>query len=514
MPVSITHKILRNTGWNFIARAIHIPVSIGLIPFIIEQVGMEWYGVWVTLFAIVDYVSLLDLGVGAATIKYVAEYQASGNYGKIANVVLSTCLFNLIFLPPLLLGYVFADEILSVFQIAPKDVADARIIFDWVLLNFAAVQMGGVFRNTLIGLQRMHISNLCEIAYLLAYAVSAVVVLGAGVGLTVLVAVLFVLRCGLMALQAGCLLYALPHLTPRSMRVDTAMLREFFCYGLKLHTTSLAGLVNFQLDKLLIGHFLRMEFVAFYELGSKLATTVRLVPSFVMGPLVPAASELAVRQDFPRLKELYWQGTRYMALMAAPAAGFLIANAALIIPLWLGEGSHAYATAALQTLSIGYFFNIITGTANSIGRGTGVLRYEIEATALLSILNALLCVTLIIRLGFPGALLGTGLSMIAGNSFYLLRFSLFMRCDYKALFAQVLAKPIICSITAGLASSCVVNTVGDAAVAQGRPEIFLCLISSSAVFAVVLFAGLFATGALSRSDAQLVRQTLMATKRI
>jgi hypothetical protein len=204
-----------------------------------------------------------------------------------------------------------------------------------------------------------------------------------------------------------------------------------------------------------------------------------------------------------------------MALMAGPAAAFLTANAALIIPLWLGDGSqHAYATAALQALSIGYFFNIITGTANSIGRGTGVLRYEIESTALLSILNALLCVTLVIHLGFPGVLIGTGVSMIAGNSYYLFRFSSFMRCNDKAFFAQALAKPTVCSIMAGFASFWVVNTVVDAAVAQGRAEIFLGLIFSVAVFLVVLFAGLVATGALSRSDVQLVRQTFMATKRI
>jgi O-antigen/teichoic acid export membrane protein len=194
MSVSITDKILRNTGWNFIARIIHIPVSIGLIPFIIGRVGLDWYGIWVALFAIVDYVSLLDMGVGAATIKYVAEYQAFGNSRKIGNVVLSTCLFNLVFLPPLVLAHVFAAEILSIFQIAPKDFGDARLIFDWVLLNFAAAQISGVFRNTLIGLQRMHVSNLCEIAYLLAYTASTVIVLGAGAGLTGLIVVLFALR--------------------------------------------------------------------------------------------------------------------------------------------------------------------------------------------------------------------------------------------------------------------------------------------------------------------------------
>ncbi|MCK7511385.1 MAG: hypothetical protein MZV70_49915 [Desulfobacterales bacterium] len=42
----------------------------------------------------------------------------------------------------------------------------------------------------------MHVSNLCEIAYLVAYAASTVIVLGAGAGLTGLIVVLFALRCG------------------------------------------------------------------------------------------------------------------------------------------------------------------------------------------------------------------------------------------------------------------------------------------------------------------------------
>ena len=233
--------------------------------------------------------------MGAATIKYVAEYHASGKIRKIGDIVLSTCLFNLIFLPPLVLGHVFADEILAVFKIAPQDLADARLILDGVLLNFAASQVSGVFRNTLIGLQRMHVSNLCDIAYLVAYAASTVIVLGAGAGLTTVIVVLFYLRCGMGAVQVFCLLRELPHLRRHPGRVDTALLREFFRYGLKLQVNSLAGFLNFQLDKLLIGHFLRMEFVAFYEMGSKLAMAVRYVPSMMLAPLIPAAAELSVR---------------------------------------------------------------------------------------------------------------------------------------------------------------------------------------------------------------------------
>ena len=167
MPSAIANKILRNAGWNFFSRLIHIPVSICLIPFIIDRVGAEWYGIWVTLFALVDYFSLLDLGIGAATIKYVAEYYATQNIPRIGHVILNTCIFNLIYFPPLLLSWIFANEILAFFNIAAENRAETHFIFDWILLNFALSQFSSVFRNTLIGLQRMHVSNFCEIVYLL-----------------------------------------------------------------------------------------------------------------------------------------------------------------------------------------------------------------------------------------------------------------------------------------------------------------------------------------------------------
>ena len=514
MPVSITHKILRNTGWNFIARAIHIPVSIGLIPFIIGRVGAECYGVWVALFALVDYVSLLDLGMGAATIKYVAEYHASGNLRKIGDVILSTCLFNLIFLPPLLLCHVFSDEILSVFKIAPKDFGDVRLIFDGVLLNFAASQVSGVFRNTLIGLQRMHVSNFCDITSLAAYAASTVVVLGSGAGLTAMVVVLFYIRCGIIALQVLCLFQAVPMLKQHPGRIDMRLLREFFRYGLKLQMSSLAGFLNFQMDKLLIGHFLRMELVAFYEMGSKLALVVRYIPSMMLSPLIPAAAELSVRRDTGRLEELHRRGTKYLALASAPLMAFMVALGPAVMQVWLGSQSTPQAVLALQMLSIGYFFNIVAGAAHSIGRGIGVLKYELQATGLITALNLLLSISLIVRFGFAGALIGTGVAMTAGNIYYVVRFHRFLRAAGSDFFWASIGKPLVCAGAAGVLTLMLLegfSGYGGIAV-MGRGVALLHLCAGAVSFLVFFLAALFALKFFTRADLEMIGQLRAAIR--
>jgi O-antigen/teichoic acid export membrane protein len=228
------------------------------VPFIISRVGASWYGIWVILFAIVDYFNLFDLGVGAATIKHIAEYHALGKYRKIIQAIFTTFVFRLIFIPPLVVAWFSENAILGFFRIDPHDMADAVFIFRWILLNFILSQFTAVFRNTLIGLQRIHISNLCGIFYLLSYAFMTFIVLGSGAGLKGLVITLFVLRCMLTIAQLVCVINSMPRMEGNFGLFDARLLKEFFRYGIKLQFNSLAGLINFQFDKLLIGHFLKL----------------------------------------------------------------------------------------------------------------------------------------------------------------------------------------------------------------------------------------------------------------
>jgi len=475
-------------------------------------VGTIRYGIWVALFVVVDYFNLLDFGTGAATIKYVADYYTKKDLKKIGQVVTLTLIFNCIYIPFLITAYLFSDEVLSFFNIEANYLAEAKIIFVGVLANFAISQLAGVLRSTLIGIQRIHINNLFEIVYLFLYAGGVFYFLSKGYGLQGIVIMMFCLRCALLFFRLIYVLNLMPSVIRGLNKIDLKMCSSFFSYGAKLQIASLSGFFNFQIDKMLIGHYLKIEFVAFYEIGAKLAMMIRHVPSVMMGPLIPASAELAANNDTSRLNELYLRSNFYIILVAAPISAFFIINSPEIVGLWLGELAHPYCALALRVLSVAFFFQVLTSAVTSIGRGIGMIRYEIQSSVLNAILNIFLSVILIFQFGFLGALLGTTVAMAVSNIIYFIRFSNFMKIGLPKVVERILIKPVLCALIPAVICSFLKNVFTDPIVMQNfsRLEALFSLLIVGVVYVSIFFAGLFLSRAIGLSDLRLFGRAFTA----
>ncbi len=512
-PPSVNEQILRNSLWNALGKFVCVPLNLLLVPFVLACLGAERYGLWVALFALVDYAMLFDLGVGAATIKLAAEFKTDTQAGRLGSLAATALLFCLLFVPPLAAACGFAAEILAVLRLAPADPEEAVRVFRWVLALFALTQLQSVFRNLLIGLQQIHFTNLCEIVYFLLYALVTVLILRGGGGMGELVAGVFVLRAALGVAEVLLFLRATPRGLRSSWRPDRRIASRLLGYGGRLQLTSLAGLLNFQYDKLLIGYVLRTEFIAFYELGSKLAALVRFVPSALLAPLIPAASELSARNETESLAALYREATRYLVLLAAPVAAILAFHADALCALWLGGQADPRAALALRWLAVAYFFNIATGGANAIGRGTGRLRPEMEAAAAISLLNVCSSLAFILLWGYPGVIAGTALSMAAGNLLYLRRFGRLLGEPWGRLLARTLAGPVACAVAAGAASRLVFLALSPEALWAGRMELLPPLAASLLGFALLFFPGLWLSRSVAPQDFLRARQALASMRR-
>jgi len=502
MAKSVSQKILRNTTFNVLAKIIRIPVYLLIIPFIVTHVGTTRYGIWVTLFAFVDYFSLLDLGFGAATIKYTADYYARKDNFSIGQIVLTAILFNSLIIPLIILLILFAGNILNFFHVESKHLNESIFVLKGVLIIFAFNQVTAVFRNLLIGLQRIDIQNICEVINTFLYAVGVILVLKNDFGLKGLILLVGLLRFLLVLSQCLCVFKIVPEIKAGVRHFNRKMFKDFFRYGIKLQCTSFAGLFNFQLDKLLIGHFLKLELVAFYELGSKIALFIRMLPSFLSAPLIPASAELVATGDRKGLEAIHLRGTKYITLMAAPIASFLVVMAPVIMSIWLGTNEFYYASLALRILSIGYFFNIITSVITSMGRGIGVLNYEIYAAAFIAVANLVLSFMLIITIGFIGALIGTSIAMTVGNIIYLYRFNRYMRLTFIDFIKATFVKPVFSAAIAGLiiyfSQNLIFNNYLYFSMNRLNMIIYLSLMGS--IFAIIYGVGLLLTGSIKRTD--------------
>ena len=167
---------------------------------------------------------------------------------------------------------------------------------------------------------------------------------------------------------------------------DVKLLRGMLAYGFKMQVSSVGGIVSFQLPKLIISRSLGVASVAFYEVSSRLALFMRAFPLVLVSALIPATSELGARKERDKILQTYQIASRYVAMITAAMAGFLIVDAGSIVAFWLGSGFQN-SVVLVQILAIGYGANILGGAASQTGAGVGRPEFDMRSTFLLTILT-------------------------------------------------------------------------------------------------------------------------------
>ena len=137
------HRSLRNILWNSTVFIINLAGAILLSPYILRKIGIQGYGIWALVFAIVEYLWLSDMGLRSATLKFAAHYRAQEEPDKI-NEVLNTGLayFSVLALALLPLVLVFPFFGYQIFSIPPDYQSTFRFVF-W--LAGMALVLGLIF---------------------------------------------------------------------------------------------------------------------------------------------------------------------------------------------------------------------------------------------------------------------------------------------------------------------------------------------------------------------------------
>jgi len=211
---------------------------------------------------------------------------------------------------------------------------------------------------------------------------------------------------------------------------------------------------------------------------------------------------------------MYIRGAKYITFTAAPIAAFLGTMAPTVMLIWMGRGDYDYAVMALRILAVGYFFNIITGVITSMGRGIGVLHYEVQTSCFIALANLFLSVFLIIKIGFIGALIGTMVAMTVGNIIYVYRFNRYLKVPFAGFLKETFVKPvIICLLTGAIIWSGQYIVFSEfLTFSISRINMVIYFIISGILFSSIYIGGLFMTGFIGRSDLEIFAQTIRSVR--
>ena len=435
MTQGISEKIVRNSTTNALRGGLSFVLVLFLTPFIISRLGATGFGIWALTNALVSYVGLIDLGIGSALVKFVAEYQAKGDDAQI-NVLLNTAFAIYAILGTLAFGLLAAQRgwmIHTFFHIGSGLQGDVEFVFLGSLVIFVINLAFGVFAGLLNGLQRMDLTNLTAAIAAVINAVGVVMALNLGYGLRGLVIVSAIVALVSIAINAVMAKREFKALVFNPFCFRLSYVKNLLNFGLQLQVVGLASLVHAQLDKIVLGYFLGLNPVMYYEAATRVIERLRALPMILLSPIMPAASELHAGQESETLHKLYHRSLKYVTLTSLPVFVFVAIFAHPLVSLWLGPG-YEMTAFALQFLAMANFVNLLTGPGFLVLVGMGKPKYGTYFSLLALLTNAVLSVALVSRSGYAGAVLGPTISMTLWGGGFIAFSSRILRQDGKALF--------------------------------------------------------------------------------
>jgi O-antigen/teichoic acid export membrane protein len=445
----ISDKIIKNTIFNMVGNFGTTFLTLIIVPFIIANLGPERFGIWALVSVVFSVFTALDCGCGMAFVKYCAEYYTEKKYEEMNTIIFSGMSFMFLF-SLLLLGAVGFSQyaILTVFHIPSSLMDETRFVFLAASIIFSINNVLSVFQAIIKGVQRMEITNALNLISSFVFILGIFIVLQSGWGLKGLI---LVQGIKVLMVNVGSIYYSkklIPQLSLQLNNLKLGKIKEILDYGLKMQISSLAELINLQTDKTIIGHYLNLSYVTFYEIGQKLFLFCKMVVGVFLSALVPAISELNAYNKKDAIYKLYENGSKYLIAILSPLIVFMITCADSIIELWMGPG-YEKSILVMRLLVLGCGINIFTGVGVMIVRGIGKPIYETQYALLSLISNIALGIILVKLYGFFGVIIATPISIIVGSVFFMIRFHRLYNIPLFDFLLKIYMKPII--IAVGLA---------------------------------------------------------------
>src|SRR6266516_1604877 len=357
-PGPLAGRLLaRNALYNVLGQGLPLLVGVAAIPVTIRALGEARFGLLGLAWAILGYVGVLDLGLGRATTKFVAEYLAAGDATRLRRVasfaVASQTLMGVLggaafaLLGPLLAG--------SALGVPPALRPEARGMLLALALSIPFVVLSASLRAILEAAQRFDLVNLIRAPTSAAVLLVPAAAAAWGARLPAIVLLLLAVRIAACVVTAALIPRAIPSFRWVLERPRWETLRPLLGYGGWVSVSNVVSPLLTYLERFLLASLAGVTAVAYYTAPYEAVTRLLIVPAGLAGALFPALSASGWGGDSH--ERLLGRPLRFLLLALAPLVTLLIVCAGPLIGVWLGPTYAARSTTAFAIFAAGVLVN-------------------------------------------------------------------------------------------------------------------------------------------------------------
>ncbi|MAN58577.1 MAG: hypothetical protein CMC08_01925 [Flavobacteriaceae bacterium] len=426
---------------SYINIAINIAIGLFLTPYIIRMLGDEEYGLYTLIGAFVGYLSVLDLGLNNAIVRYVAQYRAQKDrQGEENFLAISLIIYCGIAVILIFMGGVFYLNIESLFgeTLLTSQLEKAKTMMIILIINIGFTLPGGAFTGICTGYKAFVFPRWISIIKYLVRAIMIVWILKNGSDALGIVLLDSILNITFICFTIW---YVFQRLKIRIAlnKFDWKFIREIFGYSLWIFIFGLVYEIQWRTGQVIIGTHMSTVAVAIFGIGVLLGIYYTTFGNIINRLLLPTAVDHIFQEKEPvELTNYMIQfGRISLMLLLFIFLGFLILGREFII-LWIGENYiDSYYIAA--TIMFIYILPIAQGYAHSLLEAKKLLRFKTISFLIATIIGLSLGGILSYYYGVLGMITGIAIPMfllqwVVMNFFYYKRLNLNILLFFKNTF--------------------------------------------------------------------------------
>ena len=351
-------RIAHNTLLNLVGVAVPLAIAFLVMPVAARTLGPARFGLIALAWAVTEYLILFDLGLGRATVRFVADTlrRNATDVTQVASLAIAVQLIAglaggglFALLAPTLVG--------TVFKLPPALAGEALAMFRVVGFGLPVVLLLTGLRGILEGAQRFDLSNGLKIASSSASVALPAVGGLAGASLSTIMWWIVISRLLFCGLSLVAIPRAVPLLKWRLPR-RWSRSREMLSFGGWVLVSNAVSPVLTYFDRFALGAVAGVAAVGFYTAPYEGVTRLGLIAVALGSSILPALSSLK-NEERAWSAGLVSSSIRTVTVLMILPLAVIFVFAPTLLEMWLDPTTAAQAGTALRILSIGVFANAL-----------------------------------------------------------------------------------------------------------------------------------------------------------
>ena len=333
-----TKNVKRNVIYSFLLKFLSVGLSFILLPLTVHYLTEVEYGVWVTLFTVMNWVNFLDMGLGLGLRNKLAEAVSKNNLNEI-RTYLSTGVFAMIGM----------GSILLIIFLIVMQLANMQSIFNTKEISEQDLYISTLFTGIFVILAfTLSVINQVYYAYQKAAVTGAIQIVHNLVMLLVVYYLTlqpthklfyFVLSFGIAIILSRIsfivtFFYKNIDILPALKYIQLSSLKSICNLGIKFFIIQLTCIVIFSSSNILITQCLGPENVRSYDIVFKVFNFITMAHSLILAPLWNAYTDAYIKKDFKWLRNTI-KKMIYLMFPIILCVLIIIWQIDFIINLWL-----------------------------------------------------------------------------------------------------------------------------------------------------------------------------------